>query len=284
MRPRLASSSSYSPSRRPARSSSSISARSRSVSRSFSAASISREDISAAVAFHFPYAAVNADSSPPQRPKPSRKRRWLASSIRRRPSFWPCTSTSRAPSALSCAADTGSPFTRQAERPSALMRRRMMSSSSGSMPLSASHASDCSDGVNTAVTDACALPVRTISRLTRPPSMAPSESMTMDLPAPVSPVRTLRPGPKAMSERRMTATFSMCSSVSTENTPSRHSISSISWQKRSAAALSRMARNAVSSPASVPTRSWMFMPSSVEHAAFARPGRVLMTMMFCATA
>ena len=35
------------------------------------------------------------------------------------------------------------------------------------------------------------------------------ESITIDLPAPVSPVRTFRPGAKLMSARSMTAMFSM---------------------------------------------------------------------------
>ena len=65
-----------------------------------------------------------------------------------------------------------------------------------------------------ALTEALGAPVRTSSRLTREPSTAWSESMTMLLPAPVSPVRTLRPGPGSISARSMTAMFSMCSSLS----------------------------------------------------------------------
>ena len=64
----------------------------------------------------------------------------------------------------------------------------------------------------------------------------------------------------------------------------RQSSFSISWKNSSADVLSFMSRNAVSSPASVPTSVSMRMLSSAEHAAEARPGSVLMTMMFCASA
>ena len=62
------------------------------------------------------------------------------------------------------------------------------------------------------------------------------------------------------------------------------SIFSISLQSAAAAALSFITRNAVSSPASVPTRDSISMLSSVEQAAEASPGSVLTTMMFCASA
>ena len=63
--------------------------------------------------------------------------------------------------------------------------------------------------VNTAVTRADLAPVRMSSRLVRSPSTAPMESMTMDLPAPVSPVSTLNPGSNRMSADWMRAIFSM---------------------------------------------------------------------------
>ena len=64
----------------------------------------------------------------------------------------------------------------------------------------------------------------------------------------------------------------------------RQSSFSISWKSSSADVLSFISKNAVSSPASVPTRVSMCMLSSAAHAAEASPGRVLMTMMFCASA
>ena len=68
--------------------------------------------------------------------------------------------------------------------------------------------------MNTAVTRAERAPVRISSRLVRSPSTAPMESMTMDLPAPVSPVRTLKPASKRMSADSISAIFSICSKES----------------------------------------------------------------------
>ena len=63
--------------------------------------------------------------------------------------------------------------------------------------------------MNTALTKADFAPVRISSRLVRSPSTALMASMTMDLPAPVSPVRALKPGSNWISARSMTAIFSM---------------------------------------------------------------------------
>ena len=56
----------------------------------------------------------------------------------------------------------------------------------------------------------------------------------------------------------------------------------ISAHRFAALGVSRSTANAVSSPASVPTISGMFMASSAAMAAFAMPTIVLMTRMFCA--
>ena len=61
-----------------------------------------------------------------------------------------------------------------------------------------------------ALTNAFCAPVRIISREARSPKMAEIASMTMDLPAPVSPVRTLKPLSKAISACSITAIFSIC--------------------------------------------------------------------------
>ena len=103
-----------------------------------------------------------------------------------------------------------------------------------------------------ALTKALLAPVRIRSRLVRWPSTAPMASMTMLLPAPVSPVRALKPPSKEMSASSMTAIFSMCSSCSIVPSPYL-SISWISSQKVLADSVSRISRKAVSSPASVPT-------------------------------
>ena len=62
---------------------------------------------------------------------------------------------------------------------------------------------------NSALTKAFAAPVRISSREVRPPSTAFMASITMDLPAPVSPVRALNPGKKRISASSMTAIFSI---------------------------------------------------------------------------
>ena len=56
----------------------------------------------------------------------------------------------------------------------------------------------------------------------------------------------------------------------------------ISPQKAAAALVSRMTINTVSSPARVPSTTLMFIASTAEAAALARPGSVWITMMFCA--
>ena len=63
------------------------------------------------------------------------------------------------------------------------------------------HGSEASTPSNSALTKALAAPVRIRSREVRAPSTAPSESMTMDLPAPVSPVK----GVEARAERDVRA-------------------------------------------------------------------------------
>src|SRR5580704_17093029 len=70
-----------------------------------------------------------------------------------------------------------------------------------------------------AVADPCAAPGRTPAR-PRPPTAKPSESSRMDLPAPVSPVRTLRPGANssaACSIRTMSRTVSAASKAGPES-------------------------------------------------------------------
>ena len=52
-------------------------------------------------------------------------------------------------------------------------------------------------------------PVRTRSAEARPPTSRPTAPTRMDLPAPVSPVRTLRPGSNSSSSRSMTARLRM---------------------------------------------------------------------------
>ena len=89
----------------------------------------------------------------------------------------------------------------------------MIISSSGSKSLSSNHFAAASVS-KTADTTPYSAPVRTSSRLVRAPSTAPSESTMIDLPAPVSPVRTVNPLPNSISAFSITAIFSICSCVS----------------------------------------------------------------------
>ena len=99
------------------------------------------------------------------------------------------------PNSRSVAAGTGVPFIRQTFFPSVEILRVMNISplSSGLIPFSSSHMFSAVSGVllvvkeNTAVTDAKSAPVLMISRDVLYPVTADRESMTIDLPAPVSP-------------------------------------------------------------------------------------------------
>src|SRR6516165_2581753 len=59
---------------------------------------------------------------------------------------------------------------------------------------------------NSADTAACCAPARTSPASARLPSASPSASSRIDLPAPVSPVSTQRPGRKARSRRSIRTT------------------------------------------------------------------------------
>ena len=69
-------------------------------------------------------------------------------------------------------------------------------------------------GRSTAVTLACSAPVRTSPASARAPSARPRLSSRMDLPAPVSPVSTVRPGPNPRSSRSISTTSRIDSAVS----------------------------------------------------------------------
>ena len=102
--------------------------------------------------------------------------------------------------------------------PSSLISRcisREPSSSLGTdMPSRMAKASSDSP-VNIADTDADDSPVRTSSLEVRSPSTAWMASIIMDLPAPVSPVSTVKPGSRSMEARSITAILFINSSEST---------------------------------------------------------------------
>ena len=190
------------------------------------------------------------------------------------------------PSFRSVETVTGLPLTRQLFFPSAKISREMPSSGSYGIWFSANHGSSGTPE-KIALTNAFCSPVRIISREARSPKMAEIASMTMDFPAPVSPVRTLKPLSKAISACSITAIFSICrvESIGLPPVPfwPQCSICSrISAQSSAAACVSFSTTKHVSSPASVPSISGMFSLSIAEAAPFASPGMVLTTIMFCA--
>ena len=105
----------------------------------------------------------------------------------------------------------GIPLMRQALLPSAVISRVSSSSALRSYPafsrLSWTASGTCSKAARIT---ALAAPARTSSREVRLPRMALMESIRIDLPAPVSPVRTFSPFSKWTSAFWMTATFSIC--------------------------------------------------------------------------
>src|SRR6201991_2294333 len=88
-------------------------------------------------------------------------------------------------------------------RPSASWTRRRIISPVSSRPLLVRiFAAGCALGTsNTAVTWPCSAPLRTRPASPRPPSASAKASSRMDLPAPVSPVRTARPRENSISSR-----------------------------------------------------------------------------------
>ena len=153
-----------------------------------------------------PSAAQAARTPAPSTPaKRSSSRRWPRGFSRPPSSCWPCSSTSVSASARSTSTDTLRSLTQAVLRPSRSVMRRTITSSSPPIPASArtSRAAWPSGRSNTAVTSPCCAPTRSRSLRPRQPSTNPSASSRIDLPAPVSPVSTLRPGCNARVSRSM---------------------------------------------------------------------------------
>ena len=121
------------------------------------------------------------------------------------------------PSVFSCCTGTALPLIKARERPSALMTRRSRhwSSSSSACSSSQSRARGRPDTSNSALNSARFAPLRTSLPLPRSPRTSPSASTRMDLPAPVSPVRTVMPGSNSTSMRSTIAKSRTCSVTST---------------------------------------------------------------------
>ena len=119
---------------------------------------------------------------------------------------------------LSMETVAGAPFSLQADLPSSLMSRctsREPSSSLGTDIPSKIAKTSSDSPVNMAETDADDSPVRTSSLEVRSPNTAWRASIIMDLPAPVSPVSTVKPGSKSMEALSITAILFINSSEST---------------------------------------------------------------------
>jgi len=121
--------------------------------------------------------------------------------------------------ALAMETVTSSPLTRRLLRPFLAMVLVIMSGSSQAMPMPWSIrcalASGTCERSKTARTLASSAPLRTYSVRARSPRTTLRASMIMDLPAPVSPVNTLSPGPGVMRSLSMRAKSSTESSRST---------------------------------------------------------------------
>src|SRR3954471_25062997 len=135
--------------------------------------------------------------------KASSRRRWVAASTSARSSCWPWISTRAAPTAFSVCTLIAWSLMKARVRPSASWTRRRIISPVSSSPFSARIlAAGWFLGIsNTAVTCPCSAPWRTRPASPRPPSASAKASSRMDLPAPVSPVKTARPWANSISSR-----------------------------------------------------------------------------------
>src|SRR3954454_18578908 len=147
--------------------------------------------------------ASTAETSFSRPAKASSRRRWVAASTSARSSCWPWISTRAAPTAFSVCTLIAWSLMKARVRPSASWTRRRIISPVSSSPFSARIlAAGWFFGIsNTAVTCPCSAPWRTRPASPRPPSANAKASSRMDLPAPVSPVKTARPGANSISSR-----------------------------------------------------------------------------------
>src|SRR6476469_6132518 len=115
--------------------------------------------------------------------------------------------TSGSATAASRATGTEAPPTNARERPSAATLRARTTRSSSTSPPDSTTAWATAGSASTRSTPSTRAeraPARTAPVSARPPSRSPSAVTTMVLPAPVSPVTTVRPGPSSRVEDSMT--------------------------------------------------------------------------------
>ena len=119
-------------------------------------------------------------------------------------------STKASPNSLSCVAVAGLPLTHARLLPCRSTVRRNSSVSKWSNPASSSHAANqtasalfcAGDTSNSAVTSKRLAPSRTKPASARAPNTSCTASIKIDLPAPVSPVNTVKPLAKPKSNSR----------------------------------------------------------------------------------
>ncbi len=139
---------------------------------------------------------------PPNSSRITQCRRGLSSPLA---SCWPWISTSVSDNARNTSPEARRSLTQALLRPSARLIRRRISSLSVVIPASSRMAKAAWPGgrSKTATTSPTSYPARTMSLRPRLPNTKPSESSKIDLPAPVSPVSTLRPAPGSNTRRSM---------------------------------------------------------------------------------
>ena len=158
--------------------------------------------------------------------KASSRSRWCVVERSRSWSDCPWTVTSCSVTAPSTDTGTGRPPTQARARPSAgTERASSRPSSSSSPPASVARRAASAPGAtrSSPSTAAAAAPARTTPGSAREPSSSPSAVTTMVLPAPVSPVRTLRPGCSGSVASAMTPRSRIRSSSITRPPPVRAS-------------------------------------------------------------
>src|SRR6185312_11141621 len=152
--------------------------------------------------------AATASRSVPSPANWSKTASWTAGRRTANCSDWPWISMQANASSRNASSEAGSPLMRTVERPESAMERSTTTRPSGRD--------------STASTTARSAPVAITSRPRRPPKTKTSASTTSDLPEPVSPVKTLRPGPGSMTTERATAKSVMESRSSTLGDSARH--------------------------------------------------------------
>ena len=163
--------------------------------------------------------------------KASRTLRCAVGVTRARCSCCPWISTSSAAASPSAASGAMRPSTQARDRPSAGTDRVRITSRS-SLP---------SPTTKRASTRASVAPARTMPVLARPPSTSWSASTTRVLPAPVSPVSAVMPGPKSRVRSSITPRSRTCRSVSTDGLtgPGRPAAGNAGCRRRSGARCAR---------------------------------------------